>query len=103
MRRYCQVRLSLARNKFGGGEPSKEPQALGTALPDTALSSLLELLVGRLGADIAMAILLDEETQFFRLELGRTTASLLLNLGWSEINLLGLRVSCEIFAETSVL
>jgi hypothetical protein len=71
VRRYCQVRLALARNKFGGGESSREPQALGTALPDTILSSLLELLVDRLGADIAMVILLDEETQFFSARAGK--------------------------------
>jgi hypothetical protein len=70
VRRYRQVRLALARNKFGGGESSREPQALGTALPDTILSSLLELLVDRLGADIAMVILLDEETQFFSARAG---------------------------------
>jgi hypothetical protein len=55
----------LGRIKVGGGEPPKESQAAGAAISDTALSSLLHILVDRLGADIVMVILLDEEMQFF--------------------------------------
>jgi hypothetical protein len=65
VRKYCQVRPVLGRNKVSGGKPSKEPQAAGATTSDNALSSLLQLLVDRLGADIAMVSLLDEETQFF--------------------------------------
>lgn len=65
VRNYCQVRPVLGRNKVGGGKPSQGPQSAGTATSDTALSGLLQLLMDRLGADIAMVSLLDEETQFF--------------------------------------
>jgi hypothetical protein len=71
VRKYCQVRPVLGRNKVGGGKPSKEPQAAGTATSDTALSSLLQLLVDRLGAKIAMVSLLDEEAQSFLAGAGR--------------------------------
>jgi signal transduction histidine kinase len=71
VRKYCQVKSALGRNKVGGGKPSKEPQSAGASPPDTALSSILQLLADRLGADIAMASLLDEETQFFLAGAGR--------------------------------
>ena len=71
---YCQVRFALGRNKVGGGKPSKESQASGTALPDTALSSLIEFLVDRLRSDIATVVLLDEETQFFLARAGKDSS-----------------------------
>jgi signal transduction histidine kinase len=56
VRKYCQVRPVLGRNNINGGK---------SLTPDVALSSLLQLLVNRLDADIAMISLLDEKTQFF--------------------------------------
>jgi hypothetical protein len=71
VRKYCQVRPALGRNKVGGDKRSKEPQAAGTATSGTALLSLLQLLMDQLDADIAMVSLLDEETQFFLAGAGR--------------------------------
>jgi signal transduction histidine kinase len=71
VRKYCQVRPALGRNKVSGGKPSKELQAAGAATSHTALLSLLQLLVGQLDADIAMVSLLYEETQFFLAGAGR--------------------------------
>jgi hypothetical protein len=100
---YCQVRLALGRIKVGGGEPLKESQAAGTATSDTALSSLLQILVDRLGADIVMVILLDEEMQLFLAKVGQDNSEPAMSPGWPIFNLLSLRVGCEISAKTFVL
>jgi hypothetical protein len=71
VRKSCQVGPVLGRNKVGCGKPLEEPQVAGSATSDTALPSLLQLLVDRLGTNIAMVSLLDEETQFFLAGTGR--------------------------------
>jgi hypothetical protein len=58
----CQVRLVLGRDNVDEGEPSEEPQVTKLSHPDAALSSLLQILMDRLDADVAMGSLLDEET-----------------------------------------
>jgi hypothetical protein len=65
VRKYCQVRPALERNNIDGGESSAVPHVASSASSDVALSSLLQLLVAQLNADMAMVSLLDEETQFF--------------------------------------
>jgi signal transduction histidine kinase len=65
VRKYCQVRLALGRNDFDGGKLAEKPQVAKPSPSDAALSSLLQLLIDRLDADVAMVSLLDEETQFF--------------------------------------
>lgn len=63
VRKYCQVRPVLSRNDVDDGKLAEEPQVAQP--PDAALSGLLQLLMDRLEADVAMVSLLDEETQFF--------------------------------------
>jgi signal transduction histidine kinase len=65
VRKYCQVRAVLGRNHFDGSKPAEEIQVAEPSPPDAALSGLLQLLIDQLDADVAMANLLDEETQFF--------------------------------------
>jgi hypothetical protein len=65
VRKYCQVRAVLGRND-GDGESAGEPRmAAEPSRTDPALSSLLQLLMEQLDANVAMVSLLDEETQFF--------------------------------------
>lgn len=65
VRKYCQVRPALGHSNVDGGESSGVPPVGSVASFDAALSSLLQLLVARTNADIAIISLLDEETQFF--------------------------------------
>jgi len=65
VRKYCQVKAVLGRNDVND-VPAKEPQMeVEPSHPDPALSSLLQLLMNELEADVVMVSLLDEETQFF--------------------------------------
>ena len=65
VRKYCQVRPALGRNNIDGAESSAVPLGASPVPSDAALSSLLQLLVARTNADIAIISLLDEQTQFF--------------------------------------
>jgi hypothetical protein len=65
VRKYCQVRPVLGRNNVDGGNLAEESHVAEPCPPDAALSGLLQLLMDRLDADVAMVSLLDEETQFF--------------------------------------
>lgn len=65
VRKYCQVRPVLGCNDGDTGKPAEEPRVAESSPPDAAMSSLLQLLMERLDADMAMVSLLDEETQFF--------------------------------------
>lgn len=73
VRKYCQVRPVYGRNdEIMSGTPVERPLTAETLPPpDAALSSLLQILMDRLDADVAMVSLLDEETQFFLAEAGR--------------------------------
>jgi hypothetical protein len=72
--KYCQVRPVLGRNNVDGGSLAEEPQMTEPSPPHAALSSLLQLLMDRLDADVAMVSLLDEETQFSLAEAGENNS-----------------------------
>jgi hypothetical protein len=66
VRKYCQVKSILGRHDVHDGKTDKGPQMTAEpSRPNAALSSLLQLLMDRLKADMAMVSLLDEEAQFF--------------------------------------
>jgi hypothetical protein len=65
VRKYCQVRVVLGRNHFDGGRLAEEFQMAEPSSPNAVLSGLLQLLIDRLDADVAMVSLLDGKTQFF--------------------------------------
>jgi hypothetical protein len=68
VRKYCQVKPSLAtrkRNAVGDERVDEHPPTAEPSRPDAALTSLLRCLVLQLDVDIAVVSLLDDHSQYF--------------------------------------